>query len=78
MTDSQWNDKFEAPYANVPLTFYPALGNHDGGAWGGGLETWKGDIKIDYSAILASAEMPDRWYKHSHGAVDMYSLWAHP
>ena len=74
VTDPQWNDKFEAPYANVPLTFYPSLGNHDGGAWGSGLETWKGDIQIDYSAMSSKWEMPDRWYKHSHGAVDMYSL----
>jgi hypothetical protein len=74
VTDPQWQAKFEQPYANVPLTFYPALGNHDGGAEGTGLELWKGDIQVDYSAVSTKWAMPGRWYKHSHGPVDLYAL----
>ncbi|MEE2830539.1 MAG: metallophosphoesterase, partial [Myxococcota bacterium] len=74
VTDPQWDQKFEQPYANVPLVFYPSLGNHDGGAEGTGLELWKGDIQVDYSAVSSKWEMPARWYKHSHGPVDLYAL----
>ncbi len=72
--DPQWDEKFEDPYANLDLLFYPTLGNHDGGFEGAGLETWKGDIQVDYTDFSDKWEMPARFYKHSHGPVDFYSL----
>ncbi len=73
-TDPLWDVAFEDPYANLDLTFYPALGNHDGGAGGTGLDLARGDIQVDYTANSTKWNMPDRWYKHSHGNVDLYAI----
>ena len=74
ITDPLWTQYFEDPYANLDLTFYPTLGNHDGGAGGTGLDLARGDIQVDYSATSTKWEMPARWYKHSHGNVDLFSI----
>ncbi|MCP4869486.1 MAG: hypothetical protein GY898_12295 [Proteobacteria bacterium] len=75
-TDPLWASAFEDPYANLPtdLVFYPSLGNHDGGAGGTGLDMARGDIQVDYSAVSTRWNMPGRWYKHSHGNVDMFAI----
>ena len=74
VTDPQWDDKFEDPYANLDLPFYPTLGNHDGGLFGTGAELWKGDIQVDYTNYSDKWTMPGRYYKHSWGNADFYAL----
>ena len=74
VTDSQWDDKFEDPYANLDLPFYPVLGNHDGGLWGTGVELWKGDVQVEYSDYSDKWTMPGRYYKHSWGNVDLFGI----
>ena len=55
VTDPQWDSKFETPYANINLPFYPALGNHDGGVeflgeeLGAGLSVSQGNNQVDYT-----------------------------
>ncbi|MCP4503750.1 MAG: hypothetical protein GY822_27815 [Deltaproteobacteria bacterium] len=76
VTDPQWEEKFELPYANIDdsLQFYPVLGNHDGGANGSGASISTGDIEVDYTAHSAKWNMPARYYRHSKDNVDVYAL----
>ena len=74
VTDPQWDDKFEDPYVDLDLPFYPSLGNHDGGLWGSGVELWKGDIQVDYSDFSDKWTMPGRYYKQTYGDVDIFAL----
>jgi len=72
--DPQWQDKFELPYANLDLPFYPALGNHDGGAGGSGASISTGNHQVDYTGVSEKWNMPDRYYRYSQSNVDMYAL----
>jgi tartrate-resistant acid phosphatase type 5 len=74
VTDPQWADKFEDPYANLDLPFYPVLGNHDGGLFGTGVELWKGDVQVEYSDYSDKWTMPGRYYKHSWSNVDLFGI----
>jgi len=87
VTDPQWDSKFETPYANINLPFYPSLGNHDGGddfLGGTGINVEQGDNQVDYTYSGTSPppwpsgttkwNLPSRWHRHSHGPVDMFVL----
>lgn len=60
--DTQFQTKFEQPYAELPFIFYVVLGNHDYGGQGAGFEVWKAQHQIDYSAMSSRWNMPDRYY----------------
>lgn len=58
--DPQFQTKFEMPYANLQLPFYVTLGNHDHG-WKG-VEIWRSEHQIEYSARSTKWNMPDHFY----------------
>jgi len=82
LDDPQWQTKFEVPYANMTVPFYPVLGNHDNGgiaflgdlADGSGGEPWKGDLQVQYSALSAKWTMPGRTYDFVHGPAHFFAL----
>ena len=75
VTDSQWQTKFEMPYANLDLPFYAVLGNHDYGgqliidAPGVGNEWDKGPIEVEYTELSDKWVMPDTHYTLKVGNV---------
>jgi tartrate-resistant acid phosphatase type 5 len=68
--DSQFDEKFERPYANFSIPFYMALGNHDNGG-GNGANAAGGDAEVRYAARTDRAsekwQMPARWYTFQEG-----------
>jgi acid phosphatase len=64
--DPLWFSAFEAPYANIDLPFYAALGNHD----------YRGNIgaELAYSARSYRWHMPSPYYRVSVGDVDIFVL----
>jgi tartrate-resistant acid phosphatase type 5 len=65
--DSQFEEKFEAPYANLSFPFYMALGNHD---WGNGHEGT--EYQVEYTAHSSKWTMPDQYYAHTQGDVSFF------
>jgi tartrate-resistant acid phosphatase type 5 len=63
--DSQFQSKFEMPYAVTTFRFYVVLGNHDYGGNGAGFEFWKSQAQVDYTALSQKWTMPDQYYKFS-------------
>lgn len=81
VTDPQWTTKFEEPYRDIELPFYPVLGNHDygGNLFGirqGGLgnEFDRGPIEVAYSAHSTRWEMPATHYAMRIGDVGIIAL----
>ncbi len=72
LDDVQWQDKFELPYADLDLTFYAVLGNHDYGnlATDAATAHWQ----VLYSDVSDKWLMPHEFYEHSHSNVDFYGL----
>jgi len=63
-TDPQMVDKFEKPYADMPVPFYVALGNHD---YGKRADEWqKGDFQIQYSQLNPMFKLPSHYYSFEH------------
>jgi tartrate-resistant acid phosphatase type 5 len=61
--DSQFQSKFEMPYAILPFRFYVVLGNHDYGGNGTGFEFWKAEAQVEYTQISSKWTMPAPYYK---------------
>ncbi|MFN7144414.1 MAG: metallophosphoesterase, partial [Myxococcota bacterium] len=74
VTDSQWEEKFEAPYAVVDFPFYAALGNHDYGGGGGGFEVERAQAQVDYTNESDKWRMPAKFYTHAHGDATFFAL----
>ena len=72
VTDSQFHDKFEAPYAELSQRFYVVLGNHDYGEWS--LLESKADIEVDYTQYSDKWYLPDRHYTWVAEHVKFYGL----
>ncbi|MCA9628355.1 MAG: metallophosphoesterase, partial [Myxococcales bacterium] len=72
--DSQFQTKFEMPYANLSFPFYITLGNHDYGSGGAGLELNKADYYISYGNASAKWYYPTRYYTVSQPGVDFFAL----
>ena len=76
--DPQFATKFEAPYADVPLTFYLTLGNHDNSAdedGGLGTDAGKGDHMVAYHPGASGKwHLPARYYEARVGDVSLFSL----
>lgn len=71
-TDDQWRTAFVDPYATVNAPFYVALGNHDYGGEGLGIDFPKGQNEIDYSAVNPKWRLPAFHYKWSVGNVEFF------
>lgn len=65
---SDFEAKFEKPYARLPFKFYPVLGNHD--MWG----DWKAQIAYKSSHW----DMPGRWYSMSNDLLNVMALDTNP
>ena len=85
VTDDQWRTKFEEPYTNLMMPFYPVLGNHDyGGVVGvcplcteqGGLgnEFDVGPIEVEYTASSMKWTMPSTFYTFQESNVGFVML----
>lgn len=57
--DPQFEEKFEAPYRNIDMPFYMALGNHD---WGG-----DAGAQVEYTFVSDKWEMASEYYTHVQG-----------
>lgn len=72
-TDTQFDEKFEKPFAPVELPFYMVLGNHDntGYVGGDGAGNARGEFQVDYHYRDGRAtdrwQMPERYYRESVG-----------
>lgn len=73
-TDSDWQDKFEMPYANVNLPFWVVMGNHDYGGEGAGFDFGRGKHEIDYTQVSTKWKLPAAFYKHTEKHVDFFGL----
>jgi hypothetical protein len=83
VTDTQWIEKFEAPYESVSpsVPFYAVLGNHDYGGdlfgiktGGMGNEFDKGPIEVEYSDYSDRWKMPATFYTLKVGNVGFIML----
>jgi tartrate-resistant acid phosphatase type 5 len=78
--DTQWQTKFEVPYADIDLPFYAVLGNHDYGGQlifdvpGLGNEWHKGPIEVAYSDYSDKWRMPATFYTFTWGNVGIIAL----
>lgn len=72
--DIQFVDKFEAPYAELDMPFYMALGNHDYGGGGSGYEFWKDDYQIQYTDHSEKWTMPGNYYDFTVGPAQFFAL----
>ena len=75
-SDSQWNSKFEVPYADIDLPFYAVLGNHDYGNAGAGSDAAKAQHQVDYTAVSPGGKwrMPAKHYHRSVNHVEFFAL----
>lgn len=74
VTDSQWQDKFETPYAALDIPFWAVIGNHDYGGNGGGWEPYRTDAQVEYTAYSGKWRMPDQYYASDVGQVTLFGL----
>lgn len=74
--DDLFVEYFEAPYANLDFPFMVTLGNHDYGALGLGIEFWKGNYYLDYSAENPTSkfEFPELFYSYQTSNVKFLAL----
>ncbi|MFT4626511.1 MAG: tartrate-resistant acid phosphatase type 5 [Myxococcota bacterium] len=72
--DDQWQDKFELPYEHLEFPFYPALGNHDLGLEGLGVEFWLSPIYVNYTDYSTKWTMPNEHYAFEAGHVKFIAL----
>jgi hypothetical protein len=74
LDDSQFQDKFEAPYAALDFPFYAVPGNHDYGGGGGGYDTWRTDLEVEYTTHSTKWTMPDQYYAFEAGNATFIGL----
>lgn len=81
-SDSQFQSKFEFPYAGLDLPFYVALGNHDyggtvlfaGDSCGLGNEFGRAQPQIDYAGMVNQWRMPGAHYAFRAGPAGFIVL----
>jgi len=79
LDDEQFVTKFEAPYANLDIPFYIALGNHDYGGCifgecGAGFDFDKSQYYVDYTAYSDKWTMPSEYYTFVSEHVQFFAL----
>ncbi len=74
--DPQWQEKFELPYEDIDFPIYAALGNHDYGGNGLGVDfdTDKPQYQIDYTNHSRIWRMPAKYYSFSAEHADFWAL----
>jgi hypothetical protein len=72
--DSQFQDKFEVPYAALDFPFHVVAGNHDYGGGGGGYDAWRTDLEVEYSSHSTKWMMPDQFYTFTEGDATFFAL----
>ncbi len=72
--DPQWQTAFETPYANLSAPFLAVLGNHDYGGNGIGFEKDRAAAQVAKGKLGGKFVMPDRFYLHTIGDVDIFVL----
>jgi tartrate-resistant acid phosphatase type 5 len=72
--DSEFQDKFELPYANLDLPFYVVNGNHDLDDNDDVLDLWKADIYVEYTEISEKWTMPAPYYTFQWGDLELFGL----
>jgi hypothetical protein len=73
-SDTQWQDKFEVPYAAIQLPFWAVLGNHDYGGGGTGNEFGKGQNEVDYTKVSSKWKMPAEYWHRTEKHVEFFGL----
>lgn len=71
-SDSQWATAFESVYAGLNIPFYAALGNHDYGGGGSGMDTARAQAEIDYTLVSTKWKMPANHYRFTQGPVEIF------
>lgn len=61
--DTQFQSKFEQPYAALDFPFHVVLGNHDYGGGGAGFSSSTAQNEIDYTQISQKWSLPSRYYQ---------------
>ncbi len=76
VTDTQFQTKFEAPYADLDFPFYVALGNHDYGNNGANFlpSNAKSEAQVEYTAHSSKWNMPYYYYAFREGPVAFFAL----
>jgi hypothetical protein len=64
--DPQWKEKFELPYQDLRMPFYPTLGNHD---YFGKIEA-----QWDYSKVNPKWRFPGRYYSFTECFADFFVI----
>lgn len=72
--DPQFRSKFELPYARLDFPFYVALGNHDYGTGGAGLDFAKGENEVAYTAKSKKWKMPARVFHVAVANLELVAL----
>jgi tartrate-resistant acid phosphatase type 5 len=72
--DTQWQQKFEQPYAAVNAPFWVVLGNHDYGGAGVGFETARAQAEVDYTARSSKWKLPAKYYRRSASHVEFFAV----
>jgi hypothetical protein len=70
--DSQFQSKFEQPYANLSLPFYVVLGNHDYGKTS--TEFWRTDAQVEYTQHSSKWKMPAKHYAFTAEHATFFGL----
>lgn len=72
LSDIQFQNKFEEPYAELSFPFFMVLGNHDqsGLIPGSGVHPNKGDLEVAYTAVSTKWMMPKRYYQVAFPVTD--------
>jgi tartrate-resistant acid phosphatase type 5 len=74
--DPQWQEKFEMPYADFTFPIYVALGNHDYGGNGIGVDfdTDKSDYQVQYTNMSDLWTLPDEYYSFKLQHAEFWGL----
>lgn len=74
--DPQWQEKFELPYADFTFPVYVALGNHDYGGNGIGVDfdMNKADYQVQYTALSDLWTLPDEYYTFKQQHAEFWGL----
>ncbi len=76
VNDPQFQDKFEGPYEDIDFPIYIALGNHDYGGNGIGVDfdTKKAQYQIDYTKLSQIWKLPSKYYSFKLEHAEFWGL----
>lgn len=76
VNDPQFQDKFELPYEDIDFPIYIALGNHDYGGNGIGVDfdTKKAQYQVDYTKQSQIWKLPSKYYSFKLEHAEFWGL----